>query len=181
MSNTLCQKSVCIIVCSVIATIGSFAQENNFFKQQMKESFKELFKDLITEPLNPEIMMLDSLIRDIKLGLNKDLLFIDKKQLTISENFFLPYTNDSKVYPRTAAIFNAAMNTMSFDNYPRNVSSSSSNLDFNQILTKLITGKDIYKKFDDKIYTESEKEAIIEITNQLIQENQLEIKSDLTP
>ena len=174
MNSILCRKSICTVICSIITTICSYAQENNLFKQLIKESFK----DLATETLKPKTMLPDSLIRNLKLDLNKDLLFINKQQLTISENLLKPYTNDSKIYPCHTATFSSLTNKITFDNnLPNGGGVGIGNLDFNAILTYLLTGKKIYKKLDFK-YTESEKQALIEKTNQIIQESRLETESD---
>ncbi|MDR0231725.1 MAG: hypothetical protein LBI82_06345, partial [Dysgonamonadaceae bacterium] len=112
MSNTLCRKSVYIVVFSIITTFHLSAQEKNeLFKQLIKESFK----DLMMEPLKPETMMPDSLRGNIKLDLNKNLPFTEKKQLTISENLFKPYTNPSKPHPSRTGTFNTITNKITFD------------------------------------------------------------------
>ena len=180
MNSTLYRKSACIVVYSIITTAYSFAQENDFFKQLLKESLKESLNDLITEPLKPEIMMPDSLIRNFKIDLNlkKELPYVEKKLLIISENLFKPYTNPSRPSPSRTGTLNSLTNQITFDNSP---GKKPSGIDFNAILTKVFYGKDICKKFDDKIYTESEKESIIGKTNQIIQETRLKAKSDPTP
>jgi len=176
MDSDFCRKSVCSVAFSIITTFCLSAQENNaLFKQLIKDSLK----DLVIEPLKPEILISDSLLRKLKLDLNKDLLFMNKQQLTFSENLFKPYTNNSKLYPSHTGTLNSLTNKITFDN-----SSSPkrpSGMDINEKLMKVLFGKEIYKKFDDVKYTESEKQAIIEKTNQIIQESRLTTKSDSIP
>jgi len=173
MSNTFCRKSVYLAIFSTIATFHSFAQEkNDFFKDILKDSFK----DLLMESLKPETMMMDSLFGNIKLemNLNKEFpIFIEKQPLKISENLFKPYTNPSKPPPSRTASFNTITNKITF--FDEQLPSSGGNiggsdLDINAALTKLFFGKEIYPKLDYK-YTETEKQAIIEKTNQLIRES----------
>ena len=180
MNSIFCRKSACIVVFSIITIACSFAQENDFFKQFSKQSFK----DIIKESLKPETMMQDSLIENIKLDLNNELLFTDKKLLTVSENLLKPYTNSSNLDLRAPAIYNYRdlLPPQIYDN----LSGAAGGINILGLIGLVVSlFLDTDKPKDDKphkmIFTEFEKQTLIEKTNQLIRENRSATKSDPTP